>query len=137
MTLRKLTTPGVNPGGVDKLYGEDWNRLVDALTGSVAENLSILGNVLVGNGGTSYAHLSVSKAGFDGISVENTNSGGTTWGLFVGDGGLGLNSTAALVRKGSGGSGIGGDTLVMLRFNTSGDLGLLSGGGQALLRQYC
>lgn len=43
MALKKLTTPGVNPGGVDKLYGEDWNRLIDALTGLVEEDISIQG----------------------------------------------------------------------------------------------
>jgi hypothetical protein len=49
--------------------------------------------------------------------------------LFVGDSGIGLGSTAGIIRKGSSGAGIGGgDTLVMLRFNTSGDFGILSGG---------
>ncbi|MEM2141559.1 hypothetical protein [Nitrososphaera sp.] len=129
MTLRKLGNPGINPGGVDKLYGEDWNRLVDALTGGIAESLIFLGPLRVGQGGTSYGKISVSNAGFDGISVENVNAGGSTWGLFVGDSGIGLGSTAGIIRKGSSGAGIGGgDTLVMLRFNTSGDLGLLSGG---------
>lgn len=56
MTLRKLVAPGVNPGGVDKLYGEDWNRLVDALTGGVAENLTINGTVQHGG------NVSIEKA---------------------------------------------------------------------------
>ncbi|AIC16960.1 hypothetical protein [Nitrososphaera viennensis] len=43
MALKKLNVPGVNPGSVDKLYGEDWNRLVDALTGNVAENITLTG----------------------------------------------------------------------------------------------
>lgn len=129
MALKKLAVPGVNPGGVDKLYGEDWNRLVDSVTGGAAEDFIMKGAVRVGAGGTSYAKLSVSNAGLDGMSVENVNSGGSTWGLFVGDSGLGMAGTGAIIRKGSGGSGIGGgDTLVMIRFDSNGHLGLLSGG---------
>lgn len=43
MALKRLNVPGINPGGVDKLYGEDWNRLVDALTGSVTEDIVLSG----------------------------------------------------------------------------------------------
>lgn len=74
MTLRKLSTPGINPGGVDKLYGEDWNRLIDALTGGVAENVTLLGT------------LAVTRAGTDGVArLKNTNTGGLDVYFHVGE----------------------------------------------------
>lgn len=47
MALKKLTVPGVNPGGVDKLYGEDWNLLINALTGLATEPITLLGTLTV------------------------------------------------------------------------------------------
>lgn len=132
MTLRKLSAPGINPGGVDKLYGEDWNRLIDALTGAAAESITLRGNLvrsganplveILGDDANSYAGvrlqgrdawdiLAMAAAGAPtgGLKFRDTATGATI--SFDRDGNVGIPATKRLYLDRDS-NGVGSDTWI-------------------------
>jgi hypothetical protein len=65
---------------VDKLYGEDWNRLVDALTGGVSETITVRGDLVKASDNNALLQiLSAGASYFGGLRVR----GQDTWDILV------------------------------------------------------
>lgn len=91
MALFKLIAPSAHIGGVDKVFGQDWNDLINTLTGGLANLITLTGGLTLTGGSIASPSLVLTTSNNEStINLVNTGVGGKIWQLLSTGGGSGL-----------------------------------------------